>query len=307
MFCRDDYRIIGEVTYALHSSPGNLSWLVNGTEDSTVTDSLAWSTILSEGHYEIKMRIVDASGKADTLAGKFEVVAPPRVTARPDTFLCYGDSARLYVTDSEGEVKWKVVDSTVRPTVTSDYFVTASKATCPDAYDTVTIEVGEILRIHPDELPQYREKLYYSQSLASNAESARYIVTEGRLPAGLTLDENTGIISGFPESASSGTTFTVAVTDFHGCTTSTEYDFKRNFTMPKVFTPNDDGVNDIFMPGYRIVIFDRLGKEIYRGDSGWDGRYKNRRVPCDIYFYVLFVSKESGRQETIDGYVGVEY
>jgi gliding motility-associated-like protein len=195
----------------------------------------------------------------------------------------------------------------VRPLVASEYFVAASKPTCPDARDTVRIEVGEILQLLPDELPPYREKLYYSQSLMSNAESALYLVTEGSLPAGLTLDENTGVISGIPENNSQVTTFTLTVTDRHGCSTSTEYEFRQNFIMPKVFTPNDDGVNDIFMPGYRIVIFDRLGKEIYRGDSGWDGKYKNRTVPCDIYFYVLFLPNENGQQETIDGYVGVEY
>jgi gliding motility-associated-like protein len=306
VFCIEDYLITGEVTYAMHTDHGHLRWFVNGIEETAAADSLEWTANLPEGLYGIKMRIVDASGRVDTLTGNFETVAVPRVTARPDTFLCYGDSARLYVTDSEGEVKWNVSSSTVRPLITSDYFVVASKPTCPEARDTVRIEVGETLQLLPDKLPQYREKLYYSQSLMTNAESALYIVTEGSLPAGLTLDENTGVISGIPDNSSLVTTFTVTVTDLHGCSTSTEYEFRRNLIMPKVFTPNDDGVNDIFMPGYRIVIFDRLGKEIYRGDSGWDGKYKNRTVPCDIYFYVLFLPNENGRQETIDGYVGVE-
>ncbi|MCX6182456.1 MAG: gliding motility-associated C-terminal domain-containing protein [Bacteroidetes bacterium] len=62
---------------------------------------------------------------------------------------------------------------------------------------------------------------------------------------------------------------------------------------PNAFTPNEDGVNDVFkVMGYGVVdfkatIFDRWGEVIYQWnslDGGWDGRAKNeRQVQVDVY------------------------
>jgi len=58
--------------------------------------------------------------------------------------------------------------------------------------------------------------------------------------------------------------------------------------LPTAFTPNGDGINDIWPwieSNYKVQIFNRLGMQIYTGDSGWDGRYNGRLVAPDVYFY----------------------
>jgi gliding motility-associated-like protein len=62
----------------------------------------------------------------------------------------------------------------------------------------------------------------------------------------------------------------------------------------KIFTPNGVGINDIFMPGHELIIFDRLGIELYRGDNGWDGTSKSKLVVPDIYFYKLNYKDNNG-------------
>ncbi|MCW5897770.1 MAG: gliding motility-associated C-terminal domain-containing protein [Flavobacteriales bacterium] len=68
--------------------------------------------------------------------------------------------------------------------------------------------------------------------------------------------------------------------------------------IPQGFSPNDDGVNDLFeitgmmaWPGSELLVFNRWGQQVYRnGDyaNEWDGRSHNgRKLPEDTYFYVL--------------------
>lgn len=56
---------------------------------------------------------------------------------------------------------------------------------------------------------------------------------------------------------------------------------------PNVFTPNNDGINDLYLPGYNLKIFDRHGIVLYTGKSGWDGKYNGKQAVPDTYFYLL--------------------
>jgi gliding motility-associated-like protein len=70
---------------------------------------------------------------------------------------------------------------------------------------------------------------------------------------------------------------------------------KDCISMPNVFTPNNDGINDTWeikhidmFPEATIEIYDRWGNLLasYKGDDpGWNGRYKGEIMPPDTYFY----------------------
>ena len=69
-----------------------------------------------------------------------------------------------------------------------------------------------------------------------------------------------------------------------------------------VFTPNGDGINDIFDPGFEgefigcadFRIYDRWGEKVFDsniGQYGWDGRTLRGRVaPAGVYYYVIIVA-----------------
>lgn len=75
-------------------------------------------------------------------------------------------------------------------------------------------------------------------------------------------------------------------------------------SVPNTFSPNGDGINDFFMPGYLVRVINRAGIEIYKGEDGWDGTYKGEQVPEDTYFYELDYPTALGIK-TRKGYITV--
>ena len=71
--------------------------------------------------------------------------------------------------------------------------------------------------------------------------------------------------------------------------------------IPNLFSPNDDGISDVFeiagmdeFPNFEIKIFDRWGSEIYiYSNEGrtepvwWDGTHNGKKVPEGVYYYNL--------------------
>jgi gliding motility-associated-like protein len=70
-----------------------------------------------------------------------------------------------------------------------------------------------------------------------------------------------------------------------------------DFYIPNAFTPNADGLNDLFEPfsssdlNYTLLIFDRWGEQLYEGKNrGWDGKFNGQLVKPDIYAWRLLYS-----------------
>lgn len=66
--------------------------------------------------------------------------------------------------------------------------------------------------------------------------------------------------------------------------------------LPNVFTPNNDGLNDVFsllglnMQSATMTIYSRWGELVFetdRLDLGWDGRHKGRPAPPENYLYFV--------------------
>ena len=68
--------------------------------------------------------------------------------------------------------------------------------------------------------------------------------------------------------------------------------------MPNAFSPNGDGVNDVFrvkhksLVRFNAYVFNRWGQELYRWglqniDAGWDGTARGKNVPEGVYFIVV--------------------
>ena len=73
--------------------------------------------------------------------------------------------------------------------------------------------------------------------------------------------------------------------------------------IPNVFSPNGDGINDIFMPQIDLQVFDRSGIVLYKGNAGWDGTYNGRLVDPDTYFYLIRYTDRNQQGQTKKGYI----
>jgi gliding motility-associated-like protein len=86
-----------------------------------------------------------------------------------------------------------------------------------------------------------------------------------------------------------------------------------NVSIPNTFTPNYDGLNDIFIPvftsygfdqrSYQLEIFDRWGSLIFTTNDykkGWDGLYKLNPMKEEVYVYRIRFKTSDGN--SIDKY-----
>jgi gliding motility-associated-like protein len=69
--------------------------------------------------------------------------------------------------------------------------------------------------------------------------------------------------------------------------------------IPNVFSPNDDNLNDLFIPqvnlparigDYRLTIFNRWGDVIFSSDNpalGWDGTFDEKKLDPGVFVFTL--------------------
>jgi gliding motility-associated-like protein len=184
---------------------------------------------------------------------------------------------------------------------TTYYLQVTNKAGCVSERTPVEIVLIEIT-LSPNELPSYQIDELYSERLETNASNPTFSIVAGFLPPEFSLS-SMGDISGLATSFSEPLTFTVEVANDLGCAIQKEYTLKSELIVSKMFSPNGDGVNDVFMKGYKVIIFDRLGRKLFSGENGWDGTFNGKSMPEDVYYYLLYYNDKDGKTKHITGYV----
>lgn len=113
------------------------------------------------------------------------------------------------------------------------------------------------------------------------------------------------------------TYFTVTVTDAIGCTDDDDVFIKvyegPNYYVPNAFSPNGDGLNDIFRPipvGIQSTtyfrVFDRFGNLMFETNKwmeGWDGTYKGKKASSGTYVWMIKGIDKNGRVVEMQGTV----
>jgi gliding motility-associated-like protein len=73
-----------------------------------------------------------------------------------------------------------------------------------------------------------------------------------------------------------------------------------HFFAPNSFSPNGDGLNDVFKPiilghqDYKLLIYDRWGHQVFYSDElakGWDGTLDDKPLKSGIYVYRIYVTE----------------
>lgn len=218
---------------------------------------------------------------------KIEII--PELNIIGDTLICKGETA--YLTATVDTVKWSeashpeiiISDNKtiqVNPLITTTYLAY-------DAYDTASFTV------YVADKPQINlgkdTSLCFGQGITLYAElnKATY----------LWQDNTTKSILNVTQAGQ----YWVIATDSNKCSASDsiniyyQYCTMQFLWIPNSFTPNGDGLNDVFKPEtiaemeeYKMLIFNRWGQQIFESNNinkAWDGKYKGRIVESGVYIY----------------------
>ena len=252
-----------------------------------------------------------------------KVIQPTTVTALQDTFVCEGESVQLFASGTAfynwspatGLSKTDVSSPVARPLQTTVYTVTGKDPyNCFVTTDEVLVryvpkpkvDAGKdttVMAGYPFALkPSYSNdvsRVQWIPSLFLNCADCKFPRSTPSYSATYTLFAYTD------EGCMSKDVVNVFVT----CT-------KENLYIPNTFSPNGDGMNEIFYPRGRgiekiksIKIFSRWGQLLYEKtnfmandvNAGWNGKKAGQLVIPDVYVYMIELVCENGNIITWKG------
>lgn len=211
----------------------------------------------------------------------------PEILLSPDQTICRGDTVDLFCV-AQGDWIWNTGDTTgiitVYPEMTTIYSVTATLDGCENTEST-TVFVNQVAAfslindlLYPD--------LIIGQSVTFEVipdifTQYAFYINEDLMQSGTSNKFTTNLLQ-------DGDVVTAEVTDDNSCTDRVQWIAVAR-VIPNGFTPNGDGVNDLFMQGVPLTIINRWGTELYNGNEGWDGKFENKECPGGTYFYLIEV------------------
>lgn len=119
--------------------------------------------------------------------------------------------------------------------------------------------------------------------------------------------------------------YTAEASNIAGCTTKDEITIEticsgNNIFIPNTFSPNGDGVNEIFYPRGKGLfgirnwkIFNRWGEIVFskntasanNANDGWDGTYAGKKLGPDVYVYIMEVICDNNTIIPVKGNVAI--
>ncbi len=244
-------------------------------------------------------------GQDDVLV---DVIATDFITAGPDTLICPGDTAQLFVEGDYVSHAWSpsaYMNDTaadrplVYPEQSTIYTVRAvnSKGCVDQRMVTVTVAPQAVVSL-PDSARIFPGEGYQMDP------SGNCLYFEWFPPLGLT---DTRIANPFATPEVNTRYFVTGKTE-HGCTGLDSIDIYVSsdsyIDMPNAFIPGT-GPNGLLRPVRKgmveiraFKVFNRWGMKVFETsvlDAGWDGQYKGVPQPVGVYVYIVEAETPAGR------------
>ena len=246
--------------------------------------------------------------------------------ASRDTIICIGGVAQLHATSHsvvgnldvpsyEWIPKFALDDPSspnprAMPDVTTVYSVIITENVCFKDTIPVIVRVDPIPDLHitpPSPQSVVAGTAVQLTAITTNDTIAKYFWTNG---ISLSCDTCFNPVA----TPSVNTTYHLVVISDHGCTDSADITINifcdnSEVFVPNTFTPNGDGVNDLFYIGAkgislitRFSVYNRWGELVFQANNilpnqpglGWDGTYKGYVLEPDVFVYVVDAVCELG-------------
>ena len=321
----------GSITLDVTGLPGGGSYITtyldNGLSQGSLLTSTASGDIviagLKAGNYD-SIYITTHAGCVSNMVGPVVLSdpgAPPPPVLRSNEPVCVGQTLDLYANDSVqgGIYTWKFANgdssvaqnTSITSTTYSDtgiFIVTYNVANC---ISSATINISLYPPIILTNITP-TTTIQYGSNIQLNVDGALYYWW---LPDDGTLsDPNINNPIATPLAA---TTYTVVGTSTWGCKDTAEITIKITdpsaVIIPSAFTPNNDGLNDIFrlanLTTQKLVdfsVFNRWGQLVYHNASGdakagWDGTFSGVAQDMGVYNYFIILSNPDGTNQVYKG------
>jgi gliding motility-associated-like protein len=264
------------------------------------------TTVANSGIYAAK--VTYNAGCVLEFVSKKEIVIiknPIKLDLPADTTICKGSSITLDATNNPGMLYvWSTGDNTPTIRVKDDGLygvIVFADGNC-SRYDSIYVHVVE----RPSVSLRSDTTLCTGDTLLLNPVTTKAIKYKW----------STGDVTPILSVTQKGQ-YTLQVTN--GCGTNTasvNIGFSKcseDLFVPTAFTPNRDGLNDVFraaqdisLQKFRMKIYNRSGQPIFSSDSiskGWDGTINREDQPLGTYVWVIDYTSKTGKQYTIKGTV----
>lgn len=252
--------------------------------------------------------------------------------------LCEGEETTLTATTSSAEPTYSWVlngntisqeaSITVMPSESTTYQVIALDQENHCFYDEVEVEVivtpsfeieetlildqaGNPLGLSPNLLPGDNISLeVITNPSMINGASYEWSI-EGEAPFLVTTTNTTGLITIPSVSGNENFNYQVTIIAENDCADEAFINVNVNegnalIDLPNVFTPDGDGLNDLFQftnsAGIIIQqfkVYNRWGKIVHDGGESWDGFYEGEPAPSDVYIYHI-IYQNSAVSESVE-------
>jgi gliding motility-associated-like protein len=263
----------------------------------------------------------DNIGCSDSDKVTVSIIERGPVTYGPDAEFCVGGSAELYATGgssylwipADGLNNHQIAKVKAAPNTTTKYAVIVKQGDCfvDTGYINVTVHQLPVVELGPD------VTIGGGTSTQLNAVGEN-LVSFAWTPTSHLSCENCDNPVASPRRT---TEYKVKVTDKYGCEGSDNITVRvlcqnSQIFIPNTFTPNGDGVNDMFFPqgkGLDYVksfrVYSRWGELVFSRDdmkindpaAGWDGTFKSTPLKPDVFVYIINAYCESGEPIELKG------
>ena len=282
--------------------PTNFQWNIQGGTPAFSNEENPNSICFHEpGIFNITL-IAANDYNSDTITHNIKVLEAPEFIAYSDTLICTGDSFEITANFNDIlDYEWSTgsLDSSIIVQDTGVYIFIGTTPLCEDFMDSVYIyyfdplnnlNIGNSVKIClEDELEITVDNQAFVNYVWSNGVPGPLInITE---PETYFLTAN-GICDTLQSNE--------IVVEFEDCSCPYE--------IPNAFTPNGDGINDLFginadcaLINFKMEIWNRWGKKVASLDaidSAWDGNFNGTKSPSDVYVYIMTGVLESNAGPT---------
>ncbi len=297
----------GQITAAGSGGVAPYEYAINGPgfQDSGVFANLA------AGNYTVIVK--DAQNTRDSVQLTVDNIGlPVTVSAGADVTICEGEKTQLHGTTNGSVYAWvpantitdpSVTDPFVSPLSTVTYILNASNGTCSGSDSVIVfVQPGPKPFAGNDTTALVNEPVRLMAVDLNNSGAVSYSWSPATGLDNVAVSNPVAILS-------ADITYTVTLTSAAGCTATDDIHIKvakgPEIYVPNAFTPNGDGLNDVFKANpvglSRFVImqvYNRWGQLVFSTTDpkqGWNGYFKGALQPADVYIWTATGLLSNGR------------